>query len=114
MDTSSYGQGNASYGISQGAQGVPNGPIGAMLGGTQSGGLQGSQSPQQGVALDPGTHAALQAILPVLMKQQQQKSAAPQSGAAKTGAQPAKGQQTASVSAHPTAPQASQAKTGAA
>jgi hypothetical protein len=73
-----FGQGNASYGVSQGAQGVPNGAVGALLGGAQSGGIAGqTPQPTAGAAnaggmssgmLDPGTYAALSAIIPVLLR----------------------------------------------
>jgi len=89
-----YGQNNGPLGMAQGSQGVPNGALGAMLGGTQSalpgGGQGGAQAALGGSAmLDPGTFAALQAILPVLARTPAEHGglmqAQPQAGASKNG-----------------------------
>ena len=69
-----YGQANGPLGMAQGSEGVGNGAIGALLGGTSSGGVGGpppGQAGATGALLDSGTFAALQAILPVIMRQAQ-------------------------------------------
>ncbi len=72
-----YGASNGPMGVAQGTAGTPNGYLGALLGGAPA----GSQTPTSNPgALDPGTLAALQVIIPSLSTGSP--SASPQGGGA--------------------------------
>jgi hypothetical protein len=105
---------NGAYGVPYGYNGTANGAIGAALGGATGTPLHTGQGAPTGATgggmMDAGTMAALQAILPVIAKNQASATnKAPQTSGDKTGATSQGAQAT---KAPQSTPQAAAGKTG--